>query len=163
MIPPETSESIFPEIANGAKDALVLHHDCGVDFQFRVSELDGTEYLINKNHLKAWRTNLDSVAAIAGQNSFSYNTLEADPEGVYCHNDGNTLAILFAPGTFLEHNEVAGDPIFLLVNEQTCILTGTGSPAGISMIKDNLEESIATHIVTIDEKWENWAKYENVQ
>jgi len=156
MIPEEISEWISPEIASAGNDAVVLRHDCGVDFQFRVEDFDTEGYLICNEHLKKWRVKLERVVATAGENCFSYNDLRPDPEGVYRHDDGNTMAILFSPGTFLEHNEVAGAPILLLIDERTCILTGADSAEGMAIISDNLDDAIASRAVTIDKKWERW-------
>jgi len=160
MIPPDISDSIFPEIADGSEEAAVLQHDCGVDFLFRVEPLESDSYVIENHHLKSWRTKLTDVAAIGGGNCFSYNELEEDPAGVYRHDDGNTLAILFSPGTFLEHNPVQGSPVLLLVNERTCILTGSDNEAGMQMIQNNLESSISSSLLTIDKKWQNWIKFD---
>lgn len=156
MIPPELAEWIYPELADGTPDAAILQHDCGVDFQFRCDDFDGQQFVVSKSHLKKWRTNISRLAAIAGSNCFSYNELESISEGVYEHDDGNTLAILFSPATFLEHNHVDGSPLLLLVDAKTCILTGTNSDAGVSILKTRLSDAIASRIVTIDNKWENW-------
>ena len=159
MIPADIEEWIFPEIADGTVDAAVLHHDCGVDFQFKAEPLDGDSFVVTSQHLTSWRMKLPTLAAQAGHNCFSYNTLEADPEGVYFHDDGNTFAILFAPATFLEHNKVEGTPILLLVSNRACVLTGSKSSAGAKLIKKHRDKAIATSLVTIDKKWEHWVAH----
>lgn len=159
MIPSDIKEWIFPEIADGAADAAVLRHECGIDFQFNVESLGDTPFVITNKHLKSWRTKLPMIAAQAGHNCFSYNTLEADPEGVYYHDDGNTLAMLFAPATFLEHNHVDGYPILLLIDDCACVLTGSRSSAGAKLIKKHRKKAIAKSLVTIDNKWQQWIAY----
>ena len=161
MIPSEISEDIYPHLGQTAENAALLHHDCGVSFQFHVDSLDGHQFVITQEHLKTWRTKIHDVAAIAGENCFSYNDLEPEPPGVYRHNDGNTLAILFAPGTFLEHNSVDGRPLLLLISDSDCILTGSNSAEGLRMIGEHMANAIATSVVTIDKKWERWIESEN--
>ena len=156
MIPKDAQEWVFPEVSDGTEDAAVLSHDCGADFQFRVEPLTGDPFVITNRHVRSWRTTLDKIAECAGHNCFSYNTLSADPQGVYHDDDGNTYAILFAPGTFLEHNDVKGNPILLVISEQECILTGSRSQAGKKLIAKHLTKSIATRVVTIDSKWRKW-------
>ena len=156
MIPPEIAESIVPQIADGTHDAAVLSHVCGVDFQFQVDLFDGNPYLVTNAHLKTWRTKIEKVAALAGENCFSYNTLEGDCDGVYYPNADNTLAILFAPGSFLEHNEVDGKRLFLLLSESKSILTGSNSTEGMALIEKHRKTATAKSVVTIDKKWQNW-------
>lgn len=156
MIPKDTQQWIFPELADGTKDAAVLSHDCGVDFQFRVHLLTSVPFVITREHLQKWRIDLDKVAELAGLNCFSYNTLTADPEGVYHDDDGNTFAILFAPSTFLEHNDVEGVPTLLIISEKECILTGSRSEAGRKLIAKHQRKALAKRSVTIDSRWRKW-------
>ncbi len=158
MIPKDIQEWIFPEIADGTEDAAILHHDCGIDVQFTV-ELDDESYVITTDRLRSWQTTLDQLATIAGENCFSYNTLPADPEGVYYNDDGNTFAILLAPSTFIEHNEVDGQPLLLVISDEDCILTGSHSKAGKKLLRNYLPKALANEILTIDAKWEKWTIY----
>lgn len=156
MIPSDLEEWIFPEFADGTNEAAVLYHDCGIAFQFCVESTDGQQFVITNQHLSAWCTTIEKIATIAGYNCFSYNTLRADSDGVYYDEDGNTFAVLFAPSTFLEHNQVDGKPLFLVISESECILTGSQSEAGTALLKQYLTKAAASHVVTIDSKWDKW-------
>jgi hypothetical protein len=155
MIPKDAQDFIFPELVDGTSDAAILEHDCGINFQFRVESVTGDSYVITTRHLRSWRTTIDKIAECAGSNCFSYNTLQAKIEGVY-HTKDNTLAILFSPATFLEHNDVEGIPVLLLLGVRECILTGSKSAEGQKLIAKYRKKAIAKHIVTIDSKWRKW-------
>ena len=156
MIPSDLEEWIFPELDDGTDEAAVLHHECGIAFQFCVKLMDSQQFVITNQHLSAWRTTIEKIAAIAGHNCFSYNTLRADSDGVYHDEDGNTFAVLFAPSTFLEHNQVDGKPLFLVISEPECILTGSQSEAGTALLTQYSTKAAASHVVTIDSKWDKW-------
>ena len=158
MITPDLKESIFPKFADGADDAAVLHHVCGVDIQFYVAPMDGEEYTVTQEHLKSWGIEISAVGELAGLNCFSYNTLRADPDGVYHDDDGNVFAILLDPGTFIEHNEVEGKPLLLVINADECILTGSESQAGVALQKEHLDAALAARVVAIDSDWKNWIR-----
>ena len=168
MIPATVQRNLFPSIATDAKtDAAILLHDCGLRFIFKV-EVDTRgdaadwiykePYWVTEQHLNDWNAEIRDVAQIAGANCFSYNTLPADPDGVFHNTDGNTFAILFAPGTFLEHNRVDGKPILLVISESECILTGDKSETGLALIEQHRQNAQADRVVTIDSKWQNWNK-----
>ena len=156
MIPLEIQERIFPEIAGGSADAVILSHCCGVDFQFYVDRDDGDKFVVTLQHLKSWSVELKEVAAVAGDNCFQYNTFETEVDGVFHDYDRNMCALLFAPGTFIEHNSVEGRPLLLVISETECILTGSQSEVGKSILEEKLKESIASAVVTIDSEWRAW-------
>ena len=158
MIPATVQQNVFPSIASDSNtDAAVLQHDCGLRFVFEVHPvIDGEPYAITEQQLAEWNATIQDVARMAGHNCFSYNTLPANPDGVYHNTDGNTFAILFAPGTFLEHNSVDGVPILLVIGESECILTGDKSESGLALIEQHLQKALAERVVAIDSKWQNW-------
>ena len=156
MIPKDAQDWIFPQIADGNENAVVLCHVCGVDIQFYVDSGDGKPYVVSEKHLRSWNLQLDTLAQTAGMNCFQYNTLSADPDGVFHDNDRNTLSILLSPATYIEHNSVDGDPLLLVISESDCILTGTKSVVGNELISQYLPRSLAKRVVTIDSKWDNW-------
>jgi len=152
MIPEEISEFIFPQPADNTPDAVVLKHACGIDFQFAYMETD----VITNVQLKKWRTKIDKLASIAGENCFSYNTLKSTENGVYHDTDGNSFALLLSPASFLEHNEVEGQAILLIIDKKSCILTGSDSTAGRKLMDKFASKSMAKNIVGIDRKWTQW-------
>ena len=152
MIPEEISEFIFPQPAGNTPDAAVLKHACGIDFQFAYMETD----VILNAHLKEWRIKIDKLASIAGENCFSYNTLKLVEDGVYHDVDGSSFALLFSPATFLEHNSVEGQPVLLVIDKKSCILTGADSKAGQKLIDKHLPKAMAKNTVGINRKWTKW-------
>ncbi len=159
MIPDDIENWIFPEIADGTEDAVILNHCCGITFQFKVEYPDGETFVLTSRHLKSWGASLDEIVDVASDNCFLSNTIEADPEGVYFDTEGNAFSMLLGPGTFLEHNHVDGAPILLVINEFQCVLTGSESLAGAELIQKHREHAIATSLVTIDDDWEHWVTY----
>ena len=152
VIPENIAEQIFPQIADGTIDAAVLRHECGINVQFFV----GDSQVITKTHLKSWQAKTKDLADLAGENCFSYNDLKKHDSGVYLDRDQNMYSILLSPSTFLEHNEVEGQPILLVIDERSCILTGADSTAGRELIEKHLKTAIATKVVGIDKTWSNW-------
>ena len=151
MIPPHLEDWIFPQFADGTDEAAVLRHACGIEFQFVANEK-----VVTNAQLREWGTTIDKLATVAGHNCFFYNTLEPTLPGVYHDTDGNTFAILFTPATFLEHNDVDGEPLFLVISESDCILTGSKSEAGMKLLYQHLPAAMADSIVTIDKHWNRW-------
>jgi len=151
-IPPD----VFPMFPPAScPDALITPVPCGLSLGYSI----GDDRPVVTNDLDAWGVRLHDVERAAANNDFSYLWWKPLSDHVYFNNDGCWPAVVLDPWPYVEHNEVVGSPVLLIISSDDALLTGSGAPAGLAEVKARLPNAIAENAFVLTDDWPTWVPF----